>query len=836
MIAQTQAVPIGRGTPGARRVRGASLCVYLALIFALVGGVGGGSPAGGQTTGEPGAAGALASGDEGALRVTAVPRWGNSFPGQWTSYAIAAVNPTGSDFSGTISLVPRPAPATTAISTTTTIDVQRVPSVVAIGEIEFSVPEPTGPQGQPAPTPEAEDFPTYRARFALAGRSDKTSSMVVLEAPFGYRAELRDQSGRLVALSPGVPAEPEAPGKPPPTPKPSYAVLADIAASGLGPEAATQLFGEAQVMRSAADLPRTAIEYSGLQALAIDRFDVASLSDDQRRAMVDFVGLGGTLVLAGTDAGRSAAASLPDDFVPLVPTGLVEASLNPLADLVGRTTDKVVSVLAGTVRHGVVAMDTVEGVPLVVQSAYGLGRVVQLTYDPLSEPVVSDALLRVVGWSQGVGRSLTRIGGIAGGGASAEHQLWAPALGSRGWPGWPRPGLLVLVAYAAIGFPLAGLAMRRWGKRSALWVAAPVVALLVTGAVGTLASGREGATRLGVEVHTATGAGTVLVDAFRGTQATGKGEIDVDLGDDVAASTVFAGPNPFALPAETFRFSGPGGGVLDRSSEGGKLALRAEPGQVRAFQSLRVERSPMLESHLKLVESGPPEEGGAKVVGTVTNRSDQTVHKLRAQMPEGGLARLADSLGAGDTIDVEATFVWPGSIQAGMGLPAPADEVLLYAASRRLFGQPGQVAVAGIVGSPSAGPGASTTVAMELATFESDDGSVSNRFARVTQVASPSASGTFNELVAFEHSGSDGLGPLGLSYSTYNSPPEVYDWVSRTWRLMAPGNRSSGVSDTLAIRRSEVGPGGLVRTRSPNLGGPGGPPSGAVTPVKNWAE
>lgn len=780
------------------------------------------SPATGQAAAVPPPA------DPTSITVSAGPRWGHSYPGQWTSYRVAARNPTGADYSGTVSLVPRPAPAAAPVSTTTTLDVVYRPNVIAIGELEMTVPDPAGPQGQPPPQPEPDDFPTYRAPFTVASGVDKALSLVVLEAPFGYRAELRDRSGRLVAVSPTPPYVPDPAGKPIAPPQLSYAVVGDLvgAPSGTG----TPPFDGSATLVPPAEMPDTAIGFAGLQALVLTRLDVGELSEAQRRALADFVNLGGTLVLAGPDAGRTAAASLPEEVVPVSPSGSVNASLGPLADLVGRTTDTSVSVLTGLVRHGVVVVDTTDGVPLVVQSTYGLGRVVQLMYDPLAEPIVADPVLGKVAWAQGVGRTLSRAPG-GGGGATAERLLWEPALADRDWPGWPTPGVAALAIYSAAGLPLAYLVLRRKGRRSALWAVTPVVALIAVALVATVDSGRNPTARAAMEVRTSAGGETVLVDSFRGAQATGTGRVTVDLGQDVAAATVFAGPNPFALPSDLFRLSGAGGGgVLTRSgSDDGSTSLSGEVERVRAFQRLEVEHGPDIESHLRLVETGPPDAGGARVEGKVTNRSDRTLYKLRAQLPEGGLARLADSIGPGQTIEVGATFVWPRSIFAGSGLAAPTDEVLMYAAARRLFTQAGQVGVSAIVdesaSAATAEDQAPASVIVEVATFEGGDGSVSNLLSRPATVGSaPDAIGDF---VAYEHSGSFGLGALGINISTYKDPPEVYDWAARTWRLVPAGDPNSGVAATLPLNPTEVGPGGLVRTRSHSINGGGG---GTVVP------
>lgn len=806
----------------------------LSLAAASTAGAGPLSPAAGQVAESPGAAAG------GPITLTAAPRWGHSSMGQWTSYLVRTSNRSDRDFAGTLTLTPEPAPASAPVSTTTTLEVERPQTVVAIGEIEFTVPEPgTGPRsgsgGSSLGGPGLDHLPQYRMPLSLAAGAEKTVAMVVLEAPYGHRGELRDQSGRSVAASP-LPAVPglfnRAQGNTPArlTAGPTVAVVGDLEATPAEQAGLDGVLGDAARLRSTAELPSTAMELSGLQVLVLARLDTGAPSPAQVQAIRDFVALGGALVLTGGAEGGRTLASLPDELVPLAPTGLGTASLAPLADLVGRSTALSAGVVTGELRRGTVILDTPDGIPLVAEAKVGLGRVIQLTFDPLSEPIASDTVMRGVAWDQGISRAKLRPGGAGagvGGGATADAQLWSPALDHRGWPRWPPKVLFALVAYAAIGFPLAYLAAKRRRGQRALWLVAPVAAVVVVGLVGVVGSGREGEARSSVEVRTGADDHTVLVESYRGVQAAGKGELNIHLGHDVVAATAFAGPNPFAVPAEDFRYSGPGGGVLTRGGDDGSLSLEAEPGKAQAFQSLAVGREPALASRLRLVESGPADQGGARMTGTVTNRSDRPIRKLRAQLPEGGLARLADVIAAGQTIEVDVTFVWPRSIEAGTGLPAPSDEVLMYAVARRPFTRAGQVAVLGLAGPPSQGRGGRSEVVMEVADFEGDDRSVTNLLGGSTPIAS--ADDTFGKTIAYEHVGGAGVGPLGLSYSTYADPPEVYDWASRTWRLMPPGNRSAGTGDTLPLEDTEVGPGGLVRTRSKSLNGVAG---GTLVPLR----
>ena len=770
------------------------------------------------------------------ITVASAPRWGRSSEGQWTSYVVTARNDSGADFAGDLVLVPEPAPATAPV-VPTTIRLNPADYVVALGETEITKPAPDAVVEPGAVTVALapERFPRYRSPLTLAAGSTKTVSVALLEAPFGHRAELRDRTGNLVTVS----DRPVQPGELAPnrddgarvSAGPSGAVLVDVATAGDASAALEAVVGDAAVLRTPADLPSSALGLAGLQVLVLTRLDAGDLSPHQVRAIADFVVAGGNLVLTGGAGGRRLLQSLPEYLVPFVPTGMADASLASLADLVARSTTKVAGVLVGDVRDGTVILDTAEGVPLVVDAYRGRGRVIVLTYDPLEEPFVSDDLLRDVAWAQGMWRAtMSAAGPVPGGGAGPDPLLWSPADDVRGWPGWPPLGVAALLSYVVVGFPLAYVVVRRRGRRSLVWVLAPGLAVVAVGTVAGTFAGREVVPPAAVRIETRIDADTALVDSYRGARPSGKGSVDLRIGDDVLASTVFAGPNPYAVPPDDFRVGGHGGGVLSRSGDGDDLSLEAEPAQVRAVQGLEFGRGSGLTSELRLVETGPATQGGVRVAGTVSNRSSGAVHKVYAQLPEGARARLADVVEPGQTVDVDAVFVWPSTIEAGKGVPAPAEQMFMYAAARRAFTHSGQVAVVGITGSgrsvptpkaESSGERGEVSLAIpieivvEVSHLNGADRSVTNLLRTSAPIGAVDVA--LGQLAVYEHAGNHGVGPLSLNYGTEGEAPEVYDWVSRTWRRLPPGGPGHGSAET-PLRDSEMGPEGLVRTRNRTLG------------------
>jgi hypothetical protein len=81
------------------------------------------------------------------------------------------------------------------------------------------------------------------------------------------------------------------------------------------------------------EFPTNAAYLSGLNALIVDQFDSGALTQPQIRALRDFVGLGGALILTGGASWRRQLLPLPAELLPLQPSETVTASLGPLAEL-----------------------------------------------------------------------------------------------------------------------------------------------------------------------------------------------------------------------------------------------------------------------------------------------------------------------------------------------------------------------------------------------------------------------------------------------------------------------------------------------------------------------
>ena len=769
------------------------------------------------------------------VTVKAAPRWRVSTPGSITPYLITLKSTSPIDLSGEVVLIPAASPPAGGLGTP--LNGPGAPNgsspepepakqrpaelspveVLALGQTEFTVAPATLAEAAPG------DHLTYRAPVTLAGDgAEKSITLLVVEAPFGYRAELRDESGGVVAVSSpsATPARPL---------DPRYAVallsrvpradatlgwLGEFFGPRAGPDFAGPRAGTVTPLPSARDVPESALLLSGLQSIVIAGFDTTELNPSQLRALQDFVALGGSLVLGGGAAAKRELAPLPDELVPLKPSGTGTASLARLADLVGRTTSATTTVVTGDLRSGRPVMTTGDGVPLVVQADYGAGRVVQLAYDPLSEPFPSDTALRDLAWQQGIGRALAPTDPAASRVAPPE-QLWDQALVQPPWPRWPRWGLaLVVLSTVLVGtIGLGGFrARRRTGLRAA---AAPVAAVVFTAAICIVGMSREGAVTPVVEVSTSTPAGTTMSVSYGGFQSVGGWQRRVVAAPGAVVSSVFSVPSPLAPGVAVVSSPGTGGGVVTAAGGAAHLEVQTEPGGVRNIQEYSLVRRPGLDAQLRLTGAGPPEQGNLRVAGTVTNLATAPLRQLRAQLPEGALARIADEIRPGATIEVDAPFVWPGGINAGSGVTAPSSDLVMFAAASRAFTRSGQVALVGLV-QPGTTDSGAIGVQVQVVPLTATENLVAatGRSRLVSRVREPSGA----LIRVLDLGGVPGVGPVDLVFNAYQPAPEVFDWAGGTWRTVP---LPDGFERHVPLAASEVRD-GLVRMRWADVGETGG--------------
>src|SRR6202521_5123924 len=451
-----------------------------------------------------------------SLTVTVSPRWGVTSPGNWIPYEVVVRNDGAASFEGDVVLAPAGPPFQQGGG--------YVPS---------------------------DQFPHYSKHVTVAPLSQQKVEIMVFDASFGYSAEVRDTSGNTVAKATlqqtsGANAY-------------TVGVLSDARGADVAIQGAASLPTGVIATRfnGATDFPTSALDLTGLQAIVIDGFDSASLSPAQMRALTDFVGLGGNLVITGGASWRRTLLPLPAELVPLRPNNTHEESLQPLADLAGQKSSLTAAMTTGDLLGGKSALEGPDHLPMVVEGSYGSGRIVLLAFDPLADPIASDGPLSEIAWAQGLARSIAiptavqtypgkvfippgAAGGAPGGayfGPNGPVQSFADAFVNviNQSPGATAPPVLVLglilLAYVALTGPIAYLVLRSMRRRELLWATAPIGALIFTMASYGIGFGSHGSDFVdnAIELQRISPNGTVQAFSYQGLFAPQRGDHVISL-------------------------------------------------------------------------------------------------------------------------------------------------------------------------------------------------------------------------------------------------------------------------------------------------------------------
>lgn len=751
-----------------------------------------------------GAAPAMAA--DSGVELTLTQRWNGGQQGAWTPYVATVRNDGASDFTGDITLHP--------------VENTRGPSV--------------------------QSWPDYHARLTVPRGSERSITFYVVEPPSGYQASLSDGSGHAVAgpvtVSPWVDGAY------------TVAVLSDQPQAGGRIEALKPLSGaggfqstaglRASRFSSAQDFPANAVFLSGLGAVVVDDFDVSTLSDAQVRALRDFVGLGGSLVAAGGSSWRRTLLPLAQKGFPgLHPTRSGEAGLQPLADLAGRTTTLAAPVAAGELVAARALLGAAGAVPLAVEAGYGAGRIVELAFDPLAEPVSTDGSgLDQLAWSLALDRALLDRApepgrgpaattlppapnpvSISGGGVASAEEV-VNILQNTPAATLPPIGLLgaLLVIYVALAGPLNYVVLRGFRRRELMWVSVPLVALLFTSVAYVAGAAVHGSNyfdnelqvlRLGPD-------GVAEVHAYHGLYPPHRGNFTVEVPANTLASTALGNPTT-STSSETAVVS-----VGPRTRVELKDTAYAS---YRSLQTLAIARSPLqpaiaLESHLRISHD--------RVMGTVRNTGDRPVERLALVSGTGQQAQLAVEVAPRATLTVDAPLS-----PAGQGAPSPTagqldrsgdykrQLALRVAAGRAVTGRAGDWSLIGLTdpagslaveGARPAHSGLAALVAP--AGMESVDslGLAPRAELVLGGSAVPYHFDVFDLAVPTGYTGQVRLGydvsVAGTGVAQPVRSVEVYDWESGGWRTLPASSASPSLrSLTATLSPSEVE--GAVRVR-----------------------
>ncbi len=733
-----------------------------------------------------------------SLSVNVAPRWEVSTPGSWTPYQVTIKNDGGGAFEGDVFLVP-----------------EEVPYAPARGTY-------------------GAQWPSYQSHLSLGrGQAEKSVTIYVLQSPFGYRAEVRSQGGQVMASNRATGGV-----------RSGYAVgiLSDAHGGDavIGSLSPLNTAIAASHFTSARDFPSSAVHLNGLQVVVVDDFDTATLSQAQVQALRDFVGFGGTLVLGGGASWRRTLLPLPSELAPLRPNATVSASLAPLAALAGKTTEMMVPVVAGDVRDGRAVLGAPGGLPLVVEGGYGGGRIVQLTYDPLADPLAANGTLSSLAWAQALVRALPMTNSYQKGGPVPGFGGTGVPPGAAGGPpliatpdgsdqavrnlleqspaaAAPPLGLLglLLVAYVLIAGPFNYLLLKRMGRRELMWATVPMVAVVFSGATYAVGFGTRGSDFVDnvVQMQRMAPDGSVQTASYHGVFSPTRGDHRVSLPANTLATTALgaAGSSFTSEPSRDVVLTGARTEVMLRG-----VAVW----EMRTVQTISVARQPvLLEGHLAYAQG--------LLQGRLVNRGNRPLRRLTLY-GSGLKANLAAALAPGAGVDVSTGLdTGPANRGGGPGVQAGEETVLAIAAGQ-LLARPGQLALVALVdvqpdllvdgARPHYGGLAAVAQSIKLESSDSLVGGVASARLVSTFRAAPNWVDVYDlDLPAGVRGG------LALRYMT---PPvargsqgtvaEVYDWQSGSWRRLpttgvgAQGQRNLDPSEyeggSVRVRVQELNP------------------------------
>jgi hypothetical protein len=574
---------------------------------------------------------------------------------------------------------------------------------------------------------------------------------------------------------------------------------------------------------SANGFPSSALDLAGYTTVVIDQFDTASLSEAQVQGLRDFVGFGGTLVVAAGSGWRRSVAPLPAELQPLRPQTTGTMSLAPLATLVGasvpaRTVPAAIGTLASGARR---LLDGDGGAPLVAELTYGAGKVVELAYDPSGDGT-GQTPYAALGWTQALGRSIEQVPGstpMASSllGPDPGFTALLPSAGDA-----PLPPLwlvaIVLLVYVLIAGPLSYLvARRRLGRPALFWAAVPLSAAFFTGAFYVVGSALQGNLQDHEIQVVRVGPGqSVNVLEYHRVLFLHRGEHEIA-----------PAPNSLVAPLtlETFRVTGSTcercTSVLGGLSSGaehvgpGKQPVVQESGvvygSVRVVAASSLEKTPMaLDARLTL--------HGGRIQGTVTNNGPNTVFELELFSNDGQTlhrAQLTPGVAAHGRAVIDAPLQAADSGTRGL----TADEILLRTVAAGALTTRGQVVLVGLMPplptqltvDGQTPPGAGLAVLQQPVTMAGADSAIrdvedkwlvgttgdqKNGFAAVYDVQVPGASA-----------------PMRLTYNPqWATSMEVYDWTAGAFATVTGQPGGDAATSIVALGSNQVRD-GVVRVR-----------------------
>ena len=676
--------------------------------------------------------------------------------GTWVRYLVTVKNLADGDFDGDVLLIDQPQDRDQQVAAG--------PAVSAFGGTK---------QIPTAPTVAGES--AYRVHLTVPSR--KSVTVAILAPAFFTAVEAVMGNRQLdfvgVTLGATIPV----------------AVLSDVetAADAIEGLHFDRFTPRAARFNSAHGFPTGAMRLAGFAAVVIDQFDTATLSQMQVKGLSDFVGFGGTLLLAGGTGWRRSIAPLPTDLLPIRPTTTVTLPLTPVATLAGASQEaRSAPAAAGTLAPGARAVvDGDGGVPLVAELTYGAGKIVELAYDPSGDGT-SGTPYASLGWSEALGRGIGQLPGNAPTAVSmlGPDPAFTALLPAAADAPLPPPWLAVmaLLLYVMIVGPIGYLlTIRRWKRPALFWMTVPLSAAIFTGAFYLIGTNLQGSLHDSEIQVVRIGPGqAVNVLEYHRVLFLRRGNHQIDPGSNSLVA-------PMTL--ETFRVTG---STCDRClSQLGGLPSGSEHvipglhpvvdesgvvyGSVRVVASSQITNAPLgLDAQLGI--------HGGMVQGTVLNLGPLPVLRLELFTYDGQVMHRSDLV----------PYLPPGGqeaasaplVAADSGLRGPtAESILLRAVAADALHAPGQAVLVGLMpplasqltvdGSPP--PQAGLAVIQQQVTLGKADSSVRDIQRKWLASATGDQKGGFTDV--YDIVAPQSSVPLVLSYSSvWANSVELFDW------------------------------------------------------------
>ena len=370
---------------------------------------------------------------------------------------------------------------------------------------------------------------------------------------------------------------------------------------------------------TSADLPDSALILRGFDLFALDDFSTDTLTAAQRSAIVDYVAEGGSLLLSTGGSWRKTLGGLPDGIVPMRITGsTVLANSRALGGVAN------VEVATGPLAGGASTWLDEGGLPLLVESAVGLGQVEMATFDWAQGTIVAssdaDALLRQTVVRSTYGSS--NPGGVASanpikggygnsvasrGGGLSQALANVPALDL---PAWWLIGVVVLVYVLLVG-PVNYFILRAIGRRALAWVTIPLIAIVASGGAYGATLLTKGTAVVANEitiVHIQPGWERAYSEQYTGIVTPTRGDYEIGGGSHgrmVSAIDYFSNPGLANV------------GAVRINTATGSITLPAMTAfTLRGFATEQIAAAPSLMASAEL--------SGGQVKGTIRNASVMT--------------------------------------------------------------------------------------------------------------------------------------------------------------------------------------------------------------------